>query len=53
LNQGHAPLVDCVGKGLGMLKKGAAIELKNFDFTIRFYKDDPGRAVAPRSGTLA
>jgi hypothetical protein len=36
-----------VGKGLDILKKnGAAIELKNFDFTSRFYKDDPGRAVA-------
>jgi hypothetical protein len=36
-----------VGKGLDVLKKnGGAIELKNYNFTSQFYKDDPGRAVA-------
>lgn len=36
-----------VGKGLDILtKKGAAIELKNYNFTHQIYSDDPARSVS-------
>jgi hypothetical protein len=35
-----------VGKGLDVMKKnGVAVELKNYDFTSQFYRDDPSRSV--------